>query len=95
MLLREKADQVQPLLRATGLDCSLILVRETGLHPDPGFDLVIGADVVRRLELGVPTAAGLLGLEENVLVTEAGCTSLSSFAPELLLVARVSREALP
>ena len=48
MLLQEKADQVQPLLRETGLDCWLIFVRETGLHPDPGFDLVVGADVVRN-----------------------------------------------
>jgi Xaa-Pro aminopeptidase len=48
MLLREKADQVQPLLKETGLDCWLIFVRETGLHPDPGFELVVGADVVRN-----------------------------------------------
>jgi Xaa-Pro aminopeptidase len=48
MLLQEKADQVQPLLRETGLDCWLIFVRETSLHPDPGFDLVVGADVVRN-----------------------------------------------
>jgi Xaa-Pro aminopeptidase len=48
MLLREKADQVQPLLRETGLDCWLIFVRETSLHPDPGFDLVVGVDVVRN-----------------------------------------------
>jgi Xaa-Pro aminopeptidase len=48
MLLREKADQVQPLLREAGLGCWLIFVRETGLHPDPGFDLVVGADVVRN-----------------------------------------------
>src|SRR5262249_36378804 len=48
MLLQEKANQVQPLLRETGLDCWLIFVRETGLHPDPGFDLVVGADVVRN-----------------------------------------------
>ena len=48
MLLQEKAEQVQPLLRETGLDCWLIFVRETGLHPDPGFDLVVGADVVRN-----------------------------------------------
>src|SRR5262249_51099928 len=48
MLLREKADQVEPLLRETGLDCWLIFVRETSLHPDPGFDLVVGADVVRN-----------------------------------------------
>jgi Xaa-Pro aminopeptidase len=48
MLLHEKADQVQPLLAETGLDCWLIFVRETGLHPDPGFELVVGADVVRN-----------------------------------------------
>jgi Xaa-Pro aminopeptidase len=48
MLLHEKADQVQPLLQETGLDCWLIFVRETELHPDPGFALVVGADVVRN-----------------------------------------------
>jgi hypothetical protein len=48
MLLREKADQVRPLLRETGLGCWLIFVRATGLHPDPGFELVVGADVVRN-----------------------------------------------
>jgi len=47
-MLREKADQVQPLLRETGLDCWLIFVRETGIHPDPGFELVVGTDVVRN-----------------------------------------------
>src|SRR5437660_11332459 len=48
MLLREKADQVRPLLAETGLDCWLIFVRETDLHPDPGFELVVGAGVVRN-----------------------------------------------
>ena len=48
MLRLEKADQVQPLLRETGLGCWLIFVRETGLHPDPGFELVVGTDVVRN-----------------------------------------------
>ena len=48
MLLREKAAQVQPLLQETGLDCWLIFVRETCIHPDPGFELVVGADVVRN-----------------------------------------------
>jgi hypothetical protein len=43
MLLQEKADQVRPLLREAGLGCWLIFVRETGLHPDPGFELVVGA----------------------------------------------------
>src|SRR5262245_25035659 len=47
MLLREKADQVLPLLSETGLGCWLIFVRETDLHPDPGFDLVVGTPVVR------------------------------------------------
>jgi hypothetical protein len=46
VLPREKADQVLPLLQETGLACWLIFVRETGLHPDPGFGLVVGADVV-------------------------------------------------
>jgi Xaa-Pro aminopeptidase len=48
MPLQEKADQVLPLLKETALDCWLIFVRETGLHPDPGFELVVGADVVRN-----------------------------------------------
>jgi hypothetical protein len=47
LLLREKADQVLPLLAKTGLDCWLIFVRETDLHPDPGFELVVGSGVVR------------------------------------------------
>jgi hypothetical protein len=61
MLLREKADQVQPLLRETGLDCWL-------------------------MELGVPSAAGFIGLEEDVLVTAQGCVFLSSFPREPILV---------
>ena len=48
MRLREKADQVQALLRETELDCWLTFVRETVIHPDPGFDAVVGADVVRN-----------------------------------------------
>jgi Xaa-Pro aminopeptidase len=48
MLLREKADQAQGLLKETGLDCWLIFARETGIHPDPGMELVVGADVVRN-----------------------------------------------
>src|SRR4051794_21096172 len=48
MLLHEKADQVAPLLRETALDAWLIFVRETDLHPDPGFELVVGAAVVRN-----------------------------------------------
>jgi Xaa-Pro aminopeptidase len=45
MLLHEKADQAQALLRETGLDCWLTFVRESGIHPDPGIDLVVGTDV--------------------------------------------------
>ena len=40
MLLHEKADQAQKLLRETGLDCWLTFVRETDLHPDPGIEMV-------------------------------------------------------
>jgi Xaa-Pro aminopeptidase len=48
MLLREKADQAEALLRETGLGCWLIFCRETDLHPDPGADLVVGTGVVRN-----------------------------------------------
>ena len=48
MLLHEKADQAQALLAETGLDCWLSFVRETQLHPDPGVEQVVGADVVRN-----------------------------------------------
>ncbi len=48
MLLHEKADQVRPLLTETGLALWLILVRETDLHPDPGFELVVGTGMVRN-----------------------------------------------
>lgn len=48
MLLREKADQAQALLHETGLECWLTFVRETGFHPDPGHDAVVGVDVVRN-----------------------------------------------
>jgi Xaa-Pro aminopeptidase len=44
-LLHEKADQAQALLAETGLDCWLTFTRESGLHPDPGVELVVGCDV--------------------------------------------------
>ncbi|HVK09812.1 MAG TPA: Xaa-Pro peptidase family protein [Gemmataceae bacterium] len=47
MLYREKADQAQALLAETGLDCWLSFARETECRPDPGVELVVGADVVR------------------------------------------------
>jgi Xaa-Pro aminopeptidase len=48
MLQREKADQAQDLLGETGLDCWLTFVRETVIHPDPGHQAVVDADVVRN-----------------------------------------------
>jgi len=45
MLLHEKADQAQALLQETGLDCWMTFVKETGIHPDPGVDMVVGTDV--------------------------------------------------
>jgi Xaa-Pro aminopeptidase len=48
MLLHEKADQAKALLHETGLDCWLTFARETGLHPDPGIEAVVGTDVVRN-----------------------------------------------
>jgi Xaa-Pro aminopeptidase len=46
----------------------------------------VEAGNVFTLELGVPTAAGFLGLEEDVLVTEQGCVFLSSFPRAPILV---------
>jgi Xaa-Pro aminopeptidase len=48
MFLHEKADQAQALLAETGLDCWLTFARETELHPDPGVEQVVGANVVRN-----------------------------------------------
>lgn len=45
MLLQEKAAQAQALLAETGLDCWLSFARETGLTPDPGFEMLVGDDV--------------------------------------------------
>lgn len=45
MLLREKADQAQALLAETNLDCWMTFARETGDRPDPGVELVVGANV--------------------------------------------------
>jgi Xaa-Pro aminopeptidase len=46
----------------------------------------VEAGNVFTLELGVPTAAGFIGLEEDVLVTAQGCVFLSSFPREPILV---------
>jgi len=48
MLLLEKADQAQGLLAETGIDCWLTFARESGTHPDPGMELIVGADVTWR-----------------------------------------------
>jgi Xaa-Pro aminopeptidase len=46
----------------------------------------VEAGNVFTLELGVPTAAGFVGLEEDVLVTAQGCVFLSSFPRGPILV---------
>lgn len=45
MLRQEKADQATALLQELDLDCWMCFVRETGEHPDPGVDLVVGTAV--------------------------------------------------
>jgi Xaa-Pro aminopeptidase len=53
-----------------------------GRNPDG----VVEAGNVFTLELGVPTDAGFVGLEEDVLVTATGCEFLSSRQHEPMLV---------
>ena len=63
MLLQEKADQAQALLRETQLDCWLSFARESDTHPDPGIELIVGAGVVRN-------SAFLLGIGgERIAIT--------------------------
>jgi len=47
---------------------------------------VIEPGNVFTVELGVTTEAGYIGMEEDVLVTETGCTYLSSPQRELMLI---------
>jgi Xaa-Pro aminopeptidase len=49
-------------------------------------EVMVEAGNVFTLELGVPTSAGLVGLEEDVVVTAAGCEFLSSRQREIILV---------
>ena len=49
-------------------------------------EAAVEAGNVFTLELGVPTGAGIVGLEEDVLVTATGCEFLSSRQRELILV---------
>jgi Xaa-Pro aminopeptidase len=49
-------------------------------------ETAIEAGNVFTLELGVPTCCGLVGLEEDVLATAAGCEFLSSRQCDLMLI---------
>jgi Xaa-Pro aminopeptidase len=49
-------------------------------------EAVVEAGNVFTLELGVSTGSGFVGLEEDVLVTAAGCEFLSSRQRELMLI---------
>jgi Xaa-Pro aminopeptidase len=49
-------------------------------------DCIVEAGNVFTLELGVKTAAGYVGLEEDVLVTPGGCEFLSSFPREPVVI---------
>jgi Xaa-Pro aminopeptidase len=44
-IYQEKAAQAGELLRELGLDCWLTFVRETGQHPDPGVDMILGTSL--------------------------------------------------
>ena len=44
-IYQEKAAQAAALLRELDLDCWLTFVRETGQHPDPGVDLILGTSL--------------------------------------------------
>lgn len=45
LICREKADQAVVLLRELELDAWLTFVRESGSHPDPGIEMVVGRGV--------------------------------------------------
>jgi Xaa-Pro aminopeptidase len=49
-------------------------------------EAIVEAGNVFTLELGVPTSCGIVGLEEDVLVTATGCEFLSSKQSELMLI---------
>ncbi|GAB4447096.1 MAG: Xaa-Pro peptidase family protein [Chloroflexi bacterium OHK40] len=44
-IYQEKATQATALLRELDLDCWLTFARETGQHPDPGVELVLGTSL--------------------------------------------------
>jgi Xaa-Pro aminopeptidase len=43
MLAQEKAVQAEAIMEEVGLECWLCFARETGIHFDPGVDLVVGS----------------------------------------------------
>jgi Xaa-Pro aminopeptidase len=45
MIVREKAEQAAALLTEMNLDCWLTFGRESGTHPDPGIEMVVGCDI--------------------------------------------------
>ncbi|MBM4073565.1 MAG: aminopeptidase P family protein [Planctomycetes bacterium] len=49
-------------------------------------EAIVEVGNVFTLELGVPTASGFIGLEEDVLVTATGCEFLSSWQRKLMLI---------
>lgn len=53
-----------------------------GVAPEQAVE----AGHVYTLELGVPTSAGYLAVEEDVVVTEEGCRFISTFQRELMLI---------
>jgi Xaa-Pro aminopeptidase len=53
-------------------------------------EAVVEVGNVFTLELGVPTTSGLVGLEEDVLVTATGCEFLSSRQRDLMLITSTS-----
>ena len=66
MLLREKADQAEALLRETGLGCWLTFARETDIHPDPGVELVVGDQPVDVSVLLRARSIEIVGHEEDL-----------------------------
>lgn len=45
-IIREKHEQIPPIMKEHEIDCWIIFVRETESNPDPIMDLVVGGDVV-------------------------------------------------
>ena len=82
--LRVLESEGRPLhfLEITQKSISQNLLSHVGKTPEG----IVEPGNVFTLELGVATEAGLIGIEEDVLVTEKGCEFLSSFQRDLMLV---------